>query len=92
MAANLMIFFHISPTLYNNICNDAAFSLHFPIGLGPFCSPSQPRRTSPQKNSANFIEKYLVDSKKRPTFAAQNQNMVSIAQLVRASDCGSEGR
>ncbi len=57
-----------------------------------FCSPSQPRRTSPQKNSANFIEKYLVDSKKRPTFAAQNQNMVSIAQLVRASDCGSEGR
>ncbi len=52
-----------------------------------------PRRSDgAKKNNANFIEKYLVDSKKRPTFAAQNQNMVSIAQLVRASDCGSEGR
>ena len=35
---------------------------------------------------------FLVDSKKRLTFATQNPNMVSIAQLVRASDCGSEGR
>ncbi len=34
----------------------------------------------------------LVDSKLMLTFASQNQKMVSIAQLVRASDCGSEGR
>ena len=34
----------------------------------------------------------LVDSKLMLTFASQNKKMVSIAQLVRASDCGSEGR
>ncbi len=30
----------------------------------------------------------LVDSKLMLTFASQNKKMVSIAQLVRASDCG----
>ena len=30
--------------------------------------------------------------KKRITFALQNRKMVRVAQLVRASDCGSEGR
>ena len=36
--------------------------------------------------------KSLVVSKKGITFAPEKINMVVLAQLVRASDCGSEGR
>lgn len=42
-----------------------------------------------------FIKKQaapLVNSKKKCTLAALKQDMVKLAQLVRASDCGSEGR
>ncbi len=36
--------------------------------------------------------KSLVVSKKGITFAPEKIKMVVLAQLVRASDCGSEGR
>ena len=42
-----------------------------------------------------FLLQNLVNSKKLPNFASPFRNeahMVTIAQLVRASDCGSEGR
>ena len=38
-----------------------------------------------------FARKSCTDEKKALPLHSLNQNMVGLAQLVRASDCGSEG-